>query len=395
MVVRSSAAAQQTGENPGRVDSNSRVDSRDVTIQRIGIMTGGGDCPGLNAVIRAVVLKASARGWRVLGIEDATEGLIDLDYRSPRGNRWLEPDDVDHILTRGGTILGTSNRSDPFRYVVAKDGKKTEVDVSERVVANFRKLGLDALVSVGGDGSMRIAARFCDLGLPVVGVPKTIDQDLDCTDYTFGFQTAVQTATDAIDRLQDTAESHDRVMILEVMGRDAGFIALSAAIAGGAHVCLVPEIPYRIDPIVEHVRRRGEAGHPFSIVVVAEGVRPADGEQSTIGPAPPGAMPKLFGAGHRVGSSLEPHLSRDVRVTVLGHLQRGGTPTHFDRVLGTRFGVAAVDAIEAGKFGHMVALRTPEIVTIPIADAIRRPRRVDPAGQLVQTARDVGICLGD
>ena len=358
-------------------------------------MTGGGDCPGLNAVIRAVALKGFARGWQVLGIEDATEGLIDLDYRSPRGNRWLEPGDVDHILSRGGTILGTSNRSDPFRYVVEKDGKKVEVDVSDRVVENYRKLGLDALVSVGGDGSMRIAARLKDKGLAVVGVPKTIDHDLGCTDYTFGFNTAVQTATDAIDRLQDTAESHDRVMILEVMGRNAGWIALCAAISGGAHVCLIPEIPYRLEPIVQHVRRRTGSGHPFSIIVVAEGVRPADGEQSYGDPNPLGAMPKLMGAGHRLGTALGPHLSRDVRVTVLGHLQRGGTPTHFDRLLGTRFGTAAVDAIAEGKFGSMVALRTPDIVTIPIDEAIRSAHLVDPQGQLVQTARDIGICFGE
>jgi phosphofructokinase-like protein len=368
---------------------------RAVTIQRIGIMTGGGDCPGLNAVIRAVVLKASTRGWRVLGIEDATEGLIDLDYRSPRGNRWLEPADVDHVLTRGGTILGTSNRSDPFRYVVTEGGKKVETDVSDRVVDNYRKLGLDALVSVGGDGSMRIAARLADKGLAIVGVPKTIDQDLDATDYTFGFNTAVQTATDAIDRLQDTAESHDRVMILEVMGRDAGWIALSAALAGGAHVCLIPEIPYRIEPIVEHVQRRTASGHPFSIIVVAEGVRPADGQKSYGDPNPLGAMPKLVGAGNRLGSQLEPHLSRDVRVTVLGHIQRGGTPTQFDRLLGTRFGTAAIDAIAEGRFGHMVSLKTPDIVTIPLTEALRHARLVDPRGQLVQTARDVGICFGE
>lgn len=362
-----------------------------MSIQRIGIMTGGGDCPGLNAVIRAVVLKAHARGWEVMGIEDATEGLIDLDYRSPRGNRLLTPDDVDDILTRGGTILGTSNRSDPFRYV--RDGK--EIDVSAQVLANARTLRLDALVSVGGDGSMEIAQRLGELGMAIVGVPKTIDQDLGATDYTFGFNTAVQTATEAIDRLRDTAISHDRVMVLEVMGRNAGWIALCSALGGGANVCLIPEIPYRLEPIVDSIRGRRKAGHPFSIVVVSEGAQPEGGDQSFEGPQQLGAMPKLFGAGYRLGSALEPHLELDLRVTVLGHIQRGGSPTQFDRILGTRFGAAAIDAIAAGKFGHMVALRTPEIVTIPISEAIANERRVDPNGQLVQAARDVGICFGN
>lgn len=358
-------------------------------------MTGGGDCPGLNAVIRAVVLKAKARGWHVLGIEDATNGLIDLDYRSPRGNRWLEVEDVEDILVKGGTILGTSNKSDPFRFVVERDGQQVEQDVSDQVVANYETLGLDALISVGGDGSMKIAQQLGDKGLRIVGVPKTIDQDLGATDYTFGFNTAVQTATDAIDRLQDTAESHDRVMILEVMGRDAGWIALFAAIAGSAHVCLIPEIPFELERVVESIRVRRRSGHPFSIVVVAEGARPKAGQQSYEGPRELGAMPKLFGLSHKLAAALEPHLELDVRVTVLGHIQRGGSPTQFDRILGTRFGAAAVDAVAAGKFGHMVALRTPEIEMVPIAEAIANPRLINPAGQLVQAARDVGICFGD
>lgn len=360
-------------------------------VRRIGIMTGGGDCPGLNAVIRAVVLKAHGLGWEVMGIEDATEGLVHLDYRAPRGNRLLEPADVDDILTRGGTILGTSNRSDPFHYVV--DGEET--DVSARVVDNYHALGLDALISVGGDGSMRIAQRLGALGLRIVGVPKTIDQDLGATDYTFGFNTAVQTATDAIDRLRDTAISHDRVMVLELMGRNAGWIALCSALAGGAHVCIIPEIPYRIDPIVATIRRRRERGQPFSLVIIAEGARPAEGQQSLAGPRKAGAMPQLFGAGYKLGSELQPHLQLELRVTVLGHIQRGGSPTQFDRILGTRFGAAAVDAVVAGKFGSMVALRTPDIVTVPIAEACANERRVDPQGQLVQAARDVGVCFGD
>ncbi|MSP25659.1 MAG: ATP-dependent 6-phosphofructokinase [Myxococcales bacterium] len=358
-------------------------------------MTGGGDCPGLNAVIRAVVIKARARGWQVLGIEDATAGLIDLDYRSPRGNRWLEVADVDAILTKGGTILGTSNKSDPFAYVTTRDGEKIETDVSDLVLANAAKLGLDALVSIGGDGSMRIAQRLIDKGLRVVGVPKTIDHDLSATDYTFGFNTAVQTAADAIDRLQDTAESHDRTMIVEVMGRDAGWIALSAALAGGAHACLIPEIPYRIAPLVRAIRERQSRGKLFSIVVVAEGARPAEGEQSFAGARELGKMPKLFGAGARLAAALEPQLDSEVRVTVLGHVQRGGSPTQFDRILGTRFGTAAIDALAQGNYRHMVALRTPNIVCVPIADAIADPHRISANESLLSTARDVGICFGD
>lgn len=364
-------------------------------IRRIGVMTGGGDCPGLNAVIRAVVIAARARGWEVLGIEDATSGLVDLDYRSPHGNRWLGVDDVERTLARGGTILGTSNRSDPFKFVVERDGQRVEADVSDRVVENFRKLGLDALVSIGGDGSMRIAQRLIEKGIPIVGVPKTIDQDLAATDYTFGHQTAVQTATDAIDRLQDTAESHDRVMLVEVMGRDAGWIALHAAIAGGAHACLIPEIPYRIAPIVDKVRARRAAGHPYSIIVVSEGAHPAGGAQSHEGPRELGAMIRLGGIADRVRRELEPLLELEVRATVLGHLQRGGSPVQFDRILGTRFGVRAVELLAEGKIGHMVALRTPEIVAVPIAEAVARPNLVDPNGQLVAAARAVGICFGD
>lgn len=362
--------------------------------KRIGVMTGGGDCPGLNAVIRAVVLGARARGWQVLGIEDATSGLVDLEYRSPNGNRWLTEDDVERILTRGGTILGTSNKSDPFKFVTVRDGKKVETDVSDRVMENYAKLGLDALVSIGGDGSMRIAQKLIEKGMKVVGVPKTIDQDLACTDYTFGHHTAVQTATDAIDKLQDTAESHDRVMLVEVMGRDAGWIALHSAIAGGAHVCLIPELPYRLGPVLKRIKDRRAHGHPFSIIVVAEGARPQDGEQSVAGPRELGAMVKLQGAAHRLAAQLQPELDLDVRVTVLGHLQRGGSPTQFDRILGSRFGVRAVELIEEGKFGHMVALRTPEIVAVPIAEAVSQANLIDPEGQLVQAARACAIEFG-
>lgn len=364
-----------------------------MTIKRIGVMTGGGDCPGLNPVIRAVVLAAKARGWEVMGIEDATHGLVNLDYRSPRGNRLLEESDVNDILQTGGTILGTSNKSDPWNFVVEKDGVKTTIDVSATAVENYHKLKLDALISIGGDGSMKIAQQFCDLGLKIVGVPKTIDQDVAATDTTFGFATAVQCSTDALDRLHDTAESHDRVMLLEVMGRDAGHIALHAALAGDAHVCLLPEIPYRVAPIVEKIKSRKRNGQPYSIIVVAEGARPEDGEVSIEEKL--GEMPKLFGAAQRLAVALEPHLELDVRATILGHLQRGGSPVQFDRILGTRYGVAAVEAVEEGKFGRMVSLRNHLITTVPIVDAIEKQRLVDPEGQFVHAARSVGICFGD
>jgi 6-phosphofructokinase 1 len=362
--------------------------------RRIGILTAGGDCPGLNAVIRAVVRSALDRGWDVLGVEDATHGLIDHHHHHPLGNHWLTLDDVEDILARGGTILGTSNKSDPFHYVVERNGGRVEIDVSDRVVENYHAFGLDSLVWVGGDGSMRIAQRLVEKGMRIVGVPKTIDLDLGGTDYSFGFSTAVDTITGAVDRLQDTAESHDRVMIVEVMGRNAGFLALHGALAGGAHICLLPEIPYRIEPLLAKIHERCDQGHPFSIAIVAEGAAPAGGEPSYAGPRELGAMPKLIGAGARLATELMPHLDLDLRVVVLGHLQRGGSPNHFDRVLATRFGVAAVEAIERGEYGCMVSLRTPDIVTVPIPEAIAQPRRVDPAGSLVRAARSVGIELG-
>jgi 6-phosphofructokinase 1 len=363
--------------------------------RRIGILTAGGDCPGLNALIRAVVLAAAPRRWDVLGIEDATHGLIDLDYQRPVGNHWLTLDDVEDILKRGGTILGTSNKSDPFHYVVQRDGQLVEADVSDRVMENYNSLGLDAMIWVGGDGSMRIAQGMVEKGMRIIGVPKTIDLDLGGTDYSFGFHTAVETVTSAVDRLQDTAESHDRVMIVEVMGRNAGFLALHGALAGGAHICLIPEVPYRIEPILAKIRERCNQGLPYSIAIVAEGASPQGGEPSYAGPRVLGEMPKLLGAGARLAVELGPHLDLDTRVTVLGHVQRGGSPNQFDRILATRFGVAAVEAIERGESGRMVSLRTPEIVTVPIAEAIAKPRRVEPGSPLLHAARSVGIEIAE
>ncbi len=363
--------------------------------RRVGIMTGGGDCPGLNAVIRAAVRTGLLKyDWEILGIEDACMGLIDLDYRSPHGNMWLTLDHVHDILPRGGTILGTSNRSDPFHYVVKRDGKKVEIDVSDRVVENARKLGLEAIISIGGDGSMRIAQDLMQKGLNIVGVPKTIDNDLSATDVTFGFDTAVQIATEALDRIRDTAESHDRAMLVEVMGRNAGWIALHAGLAGGAHAILIPEIPYRLEPVARMIEERRRRGRPYSVVVVAEGAKPLGGRPSEL-PPEPGAMPRLVGAAQRVAHELSRLVEVDMRVTVLGHIQRGGSPSSFDRVLATRFGNLAANLVAEGRYGMMAALRTPDIVAVPISEAVDKPKRVDPKGQMVTCARELGVVFGD
>jgi ATP-dependent phosphofructokinase / diphosphate-dependent phosphofructokinase len=366
-----------------------------MSVKRVAVMTGGGDCPGLNAVIRAIVHAGiEQHGWEIFGVEDAFSGLVDLEYRSPHGNVWLDESKVRGILARGGTILGTSNRSDPFEYVVTEDGKERTIDVSDRVLDNFAKLGLDALISIGGDGSMRIAKRFGDLGMKIVGVPKTIDNDLRATDQTFGFDTAIGIATEALDRLRDTAESHDRVMIVELMGRHAGWISLYAGIAGGADIILIPEIPYRIAPCAKLISERRKAGKNYSIIVVAEGAKPAGGEPS-IAEHKLGAMPRLVGAGQRFAAALDDQCDADVRVTVLGHIQRGGSPSAFDRVLATRYGIAAVDLVAKQDFGKMVALRNGQIVGVSIADAVSAPNLVDPKGELVAQARAIGICFGD
>jgi len=365
-----------------------------MTVGKVGIMTGGGDCPGLNAVIRAAV-KVGLRkhGWEMLGIADAFEGLIDPAYDFGGGNQWLTNDDTRHILRRGGTILGTSNRSHPFEYV--EDGAEETTDVSGLCLENMKKLGLDAIISIGGDGSMGIANRFHELGMPIVGVPKTIDNDLDCTDVTFGFSTAVETATEAIDRIQDTAESHDRVMLVEVMGRDAGWIALHAGVAGGAHAILIPEIPYSLDAVARRIDDRFQRGQPHTVVVVAEGAKPVGGEQS-IKKKQLGGMPQLGGAAHRIAAGLKDlGLRHDMRVTVLGHIQRGGAPIARDRILGTRFGHHAADLVAAGDFGKMVALRDGRVVAVPLSEATKKQKLVEPDHQLVQSARAIGVFFGD
>ncbi len=361
-------------------------------VRRIGILTGGGDAPGLNAVIRAVAKSAILEHrLRVFGILDGFSGLVENHVRE------LELADVRGILPKGGTILGTTNRGNPFRYVERlKDGTERVVDASGIARENFERLGLDALVVIGGDGSLTIAnALMQQHGIPVVGVPKTIDNDLEATDRTFGFATAVEVATDALDRLHTTAESHHRIMMLEVMGRDAGWIALHSGLAGGADVILIPEIPFDLEPVVAKVWARQNRGSAFSIVVVAEGARPRDGEQVFQAVDPTTGWKRLGGVSYRLAPKLQERTGLEVRVTVLGHIQRGGTPCAEDRILATKFGCAAMELVVAGRFGHMVALKGEQVVPVPIEAAINRLKRVDPEGQEVRAARRLGIVFGD
>jgi len=357
----------------------------------LAILTGGGDCPGLNAVIRGVVRAAVIRrGWRVIGIEDGFDGLLE----GPR-TRELDLAAVRGILPRGGTILGTSNRGNPLAYPVMVNGRMELVDVTAKVIENFRRLKADVLITVGGDGTLKIAQRLSELGVAVIGVPKTIDNDLSGTDVTFGYHTAVSTVTEALDRLHSTAESHHRVLIVEVMGRDAGWIALESGIAGSADVILIPEIPFRMEGVCEALRRRRESGSRFSIVVVAEGAHPAGGDKVVqLQPGQNLGVERLGGIGRFVANELGRCVDMESRVVVLGHVQRGGSPTHTDRLLGSRFGVKAVEMAEAGMFGKMVALRGRSVVAIDIAKAVGVLNRVDPDGELVRTAEELGLYVG-
>jgi 6-phosphofructokinase 1 len=356
-------------------------------IRAIGISTGGGDAPGLNAVIRSVFRAATKHyGWRVVGITNAFDGLI-----WPEQSMELTRESVRGILPRGGTIIGTTNRGNPFRYVVEEDGAEMECDYSVQCLENFRRMGLGALVVIGGDGTLSIAHQFAKLGMPVVGVPKTIDNDLSSTDVTFGFDTALHVATDAIDRLHTTAESHHRVMVVEVMGRDAGWIALHAGIAGGVHVILLPEIPFTIENVAAAIRRRDAAGRRFSVVVVAEGI--ALPEKDANGRAFPAS--KVRNPSVLIGNAIADATGKDVRVTILGHVQRGGSPSPFDRILATRFGVAAVELAARGEFDRMVCLRGAEIHSVPLAEAVGVSKRVDPDSERIRAARMVGISFGD
>jgi 6-phosphofructokinase 1 len=359
-------------------------------IKKIGICTGGGDCPGLNAVIRAAVKCAVLKyKWQVIGVPDGFDGLI-----WPEKARPLLLADVSGILPRGGTILGTTNRGDPFAYKVEEGGKMVTKDLSAQVVENAQKLGMDALIVIGGDGTQKIARGLYQKGLKVVGVPKTIDNDLSATEVTFGFDTALHTVTDAVDKIHTTAESHHRVMLVEVMGRDAGWIALEAGIAGGAHIILIPEIPFTIEKICEFVQQREKYGKRFTIIVVAEGVKLSAGLEAQVDQERR-QRGRSGMVGNLIGDALGGCLRRETRVTVLGHIQRGGSPSPFDRILSTRFGVAAVDLIAQGGFGKMVAVRADRIVNVDISEAIGKMKAVDPQGELVATARSVGIGFGD
>src|SRR5712692_8133976 len=351
-------------------------------VRRIGILTGGGDCPGLNAVIRAAVRTAIRdHDLEVLGIQFGFEGLLNKAC-VPLTNELIRG-----ILPKGGTLLRTTNRGNPFEY----PGSGSTEDRSQMAVANIRELALDGIIAIGGDGTLKIAQRLFEMGIPMIAVPKTIDNDLAATDFTFGFMTAVFVATDAVDRLHTTAESHDRVMILEVMGRNAGWIALYSGLAGGADIILIPEVPYRPEAIVDSIRSRQSEGSKFDIIVVAEGAKRVGGAERYVDRR----SKRLGGIAYQVADEISREINLEIRVTVLGHVQRGGSPIPYDRVLATRFGKVAADLIAKGDFGKMVALRGENIVAVPIRDAVSNPKYVDPNGELVLTARSLGISFGD
>ncbi|MDX2040540.1 MAG: ATP-dependent 6-phosphofructokinase [Acidobacteriota bacterium] len=358
--------------------------------KRIGVVTGGGDCPGLNAVIRAVVIGSINQGWEVFGIEKGFEGLL-----HPERVHLLNTQDVRGIIYRGGTILGTTNRGNPFRHKIDQNGQTTETDVSDQIVAAFLDLSLDALVVIGGDGTLTIANHLSEKGIPIIGVPKTIDNDLMATEMTFGFSTAVSTATDAIDKLHATAESHERVMIVEVMGRNAGWIALYSGVAGGADVILIPEIQYTPTAIAEKLHDRWRRKRNFAIVVAAEGAVQVGGDLIFQDPQFVGESRRLGGIAEHLAKELGQMTGYETRSLVLGHLQRGGQPTPADRLLATRFGAAAVRAIQRGERDVMVAYQSSSIVSVPLATAIEHRKQVPQDYDVIQSARDLGISFGD
>jgi 6-phosphofructokinase 1 len=359
-------------------------------MKKIGILTGGGDAPGLNAVIRAAVKTAiSGYGCEVFGIRNGYDGFLEED-----GIVLLRMEDVRGILPRGGTILGSANRGNPYARKLIRDGKEITVDVSDEIVKGIDRLKLDALLVLGGDGTLRIAHELFEKGVPVIGVPKTIDNDIGGTEITFGFDTALNIAMEALDRLHTTAESHHRAMVLELMGRDAGFIALQAGISGGADVILIPEIPFKFESIMAKIRERADKGRKFSILAVSEGAKSQDGVQVFSRKGDEIYVPRLGGIGQTVGEYIEKQ-GFESRVTVLGHLQRGGTPTAFDRSLATRYGSAAVRLAVQGGFDRMVALHCGRITDIPLVEATAVPKRVKLDDDAVVTARSVGISFGD
>ncbi len=358
-------------------------------IRRIAVNTGGGDAPGLNAVIRAVALAGIRRGWEVVGIRNGYDGL----WSGPDGLILLNAARVSGITHLGGTILGANSRGNPFRE---PDGGGGTVDRSAELMDRLRDARIDALVAIGGDGSLGIARDLhATYGLQVVGVPKTIDNDLRCTDYTFGFDTAVSTATDALDKLHPTAQAHQRVMVVELMGRHAGWIALHAGLAGTADVILIPEIPFELESVYAKIRARYDSGERFAIVVVAEGAAPAGGERSVLEDRGPGREVRLGGIGERLAGLIQTHTGCETRALVLGHLQRGGQPTAFDRLLSLRFGNAAVERLAQGAFGTMVALTGSRLSVVSLEEATREVRRIPLDSDLLGTARDLGTCLGE
>jgi len=363
--------------------------------KRVLVLTGGGDCPGLNAVLRGIVKRASKeRDWEVIGSYEGFNGIL----REPMELIALDEKKVSGIHVKGGTIIGTTNKGGPFAWPVKNnDGSWTTVDRSDELIRKLQYQNIDAVINIGGDGSQSISQRLYEKGCRIIGVPKTIDNDLAGTDFTFGFQTAVEIATDAVDKLVTTAESHNRIFILEVMGRDAGWIALHAAVAGGAEICLIPEIPYDISKIINRIDSRMRLGRGFAIIVIAEGAKPKNGEVVARASDEIGYKHvHLGGAGLRLAQQLKSAgCDVDIRTTILGHLQRGGIPNAYDRVLATQFGVKAFEMVLAEDFGKMVSYKHPDIVSVKIEDAISVYNVIRPDDQLLHTARGIGISMGD
>jgi len=361
-------------------------------MKKVVISTGGGDAPGLNAVIYAVVHACYRRGWEVYGSKSGYGGFLDIDELVR-----LTPRDVEEIYAIGGTILGSTNKGNPFaKPVLNLAGELQVVDMSEKIMKNYKRMGFDCHIAIGGDGSLDIAYRFSQLGMNVIGVPKTIDNDLMITERTFGFDTAVSTATNALDKLHSTAKSHDRVMVVEVMGRDSGWIALYSGISGGADVILIPEIPFDLEAVCEKISDNELHDKHYSIVVVAEGAKAKGGQVINKGKGELGREEVVLGGiGEWVAAEIRQRTDKDTRSLVLGHLQRGGSPTNFDRLLALRFGAAAVRLVEQEIYGHMVALISSHMKAVPIKDAIKSRKMVDLGNEKIQTARDIGICFGD
>jgi len=377
-----------TATEPSKSPSRSNDPARRF---RLAVNTGGGDAPGLNAVIRSVVISALNMGWEVFGIQKGYQGLMEEEGLLP-----LDRSSVEGIAHLGGTILGTTNRGNPLRWPrTLPDGTVEEVDRSGDLIEAFRGHGFDALIAIGGDGSLRIAAELSEKGLPVVGVPKTIDNDLAATQVTFGFHTAVQTASDAIDKLHSTAKAHSRIMVVELMGRHTGWIALFAGLAGSADAILIPEIPFRMDRLCRDLEAKVEQGPSYGIVVVAEGSRPEGGEASVVETEAGGEPWRYGGVAERVAREIQEGTGVETRSLVLGHLQRGGQPTAYDRLLALRFGAAAVDLVARKNFGCMVALDPPEVRAVPLRTAVDELKRVPIKGDVVVTARRLGISFGD